>query len=329
MFNFTPFDIEKQELEAFFETYNLCFGEKIDAAYLKWKYCDNPAGRVIAFEATHNDHFAGFYGSIPEYYFINNIKVRVYQAVDAIIHPDYRKKRLFTMLVEKTQEEVSRQYPDSFAIAVPGSNSFHGFVNKLNWKCIHHFSYIFINKHTFKLANTLVKKEEFYIHDIASFASPGIVDFLSRTQKQGAKIKPLIDPDFLDWRIKKNPLKKYSSVSFNKESTVKGIVIYSIHKKNRCCIEWIAADPDQYKNILRAFCDLIFNHKTVNFIYTWKPVSPLMTRSMRRIGFITNPFKKGPFSYKVPFIIHTNKNEINNVNLSDIENYELQPIIQD
>lgn len=329
MFNVNSYDPEKQEQSSFFNTYKACFGQQTNEAYLKWKYRDNPAGILIAFEATHQNDLAGFYGLIPEQYIVAGKKIIVYQSVDTMTHPAYQKKGLFTLLAEKTYSALDEQKQETFLIGIPGSNSLHGFTNKLGWSCIHHISYSFIQKTIFKLLHSASKKTEFFTREILSFDTAEIADFLSGIQTPGPKIKQLVDVPFLEWRIMQNPTKKYSSISVHNKNELAGIVIYSMDKKNKCFIEWIGAQEHNYKQVLHVFCKFIFKSSKASFIYTWQPVQKNTKRMMASLGFLVNPFNSGPFSYKVPFIIRTTKSEINAVNLSNIHNYELQPILQD
>src|SRR5688572_26250181 len=102
LFKFRLYDFEKPEELA--EIFELCFGQKFSSRYFNWKYLDNPAGKAIAFVAEHNNHIAAFYGVIPEYYLVNNKKEIVYQSMDTMTHPEYRKSGLFTKLANLTYE---------------------------------------------------------------------------------------------------------------------------------------------------------------------------------------------------------------------------------
>src|ERR1700744_6776893 len=90
---FKQYDFEN--LDDLTEIYQRCFGTKPSLHYFKWKYMENPAGKAVAFVALHNGTIAGFYGVIPEYYRINGQVQTIYQSMDTMTHPDYRRMGLF------------------------------------------------------------------------------------------------------------------------------------------------------------------------------------------------------------------------------------------
>ncbi len=330
MFDYALFNLHTFNRKGFSDMYDLCFGQTVKEDYFKWKYQDNPAGKMIGFTASESGIVAGFYGVIPENYLISGKPCVVYQSMDTMTHPSFQKKGLFTALAEKTYGELDTKDSRTFIIGIPGSNSYYGFVHKLNWKSLHHFSFTFIHRSVFKALTFLTSLNTFAIKKIDTFFDASVVDFLNASRKKDNKIRPVIDSDFLNWRIKKHPHIHYESLGFYDKEHLKGIVIHHTTENATCFIDWLeTTDEQDTKIILRSFCKHIFSESSFQFIYSWKPLNAKYSAAYRRAGFITNYFKKGPFSYKVPFIIYSKTNEINGVNLLDIHNYDLQPIIQD
>jgi hypothetical protein len=327
-FTYSAFDFSTFNEEGFSSMYKLCFGREVNARYFRWKYKENPAGKMIGFIAISNGTLAGFYGVIPEQYFIGGRLYTIYQSMDTMTHPDFQKKGLFTTLAEMTYAEVLRKDPNTLIIGIPGSNSYHGFVNKLQWKALHHFSFGFLPRTLFKLKQSFSAKSLYRTEKISDFATFAVAAFLDK-QKPDSRIQQQTSPEFLNWRISQHPVMKYTSLGFYINDILKGIVICHMNEDGKCFIDWIKAESIDYTSVLQAFCTYTFKEHEPPFIYGWHPIERSQQSAFRATGFLRNSFSRGPFSYRVPFIIYSRTNEINGVHLSDIHRYDLQPIIQD
>lgn len=83
------------------------------------------------------------------------------------------------------------------------------------------------------------------------------------------------------------------------------------------------------KNIPFSVFDFILNtHQEITYIYTWNPLNVSYRKALSSIDFMKNPCNKGSFSYKIFFIIYSKNYETHNVNVTNIANYDLQPIVQ-
>ncbi|MEY4604304.1 MAG: hypothetical protein RIT43_1596, partial [Bacteroidota bacterium] len=74
---------------------------------------------------------SGFYGGFP-FYLVNQKgeKKKVFQAIDLLTHPNYRKKGLFLWNADNTAEQANKLGIEMF-FAFPNANSYHGFFNKI------------------------------------------------------------------------------------------------------------------------------------------------------------------------------------------------------
>ena len=89
-------------LGRFRELYRRCFDRVVDERYFTWKYCDNPAGSFVGFEAVHKGKTIASYGVIPEPYLADGKKVLAWQSMDTMTDPDYQRRGLFISLAKKT-----------------------------------------------------------------------------------------------------------------------------------------------------------------------------------------------------------------------------------
>ncbi len=112
----------------------ICFKMEVDDEYFKWKYFDNPAGDVIAYVALHGGQVIAIAGIIPEWYWDNGEKVKIYQAIDTMTHPDFRRAGLFAKLAMMCYNEIANE--NYIIVAFPVPASYSGFVQKLGWEVV-------------------------------------------------------------------------------------------------------------------------------------------------------------------------------------------------
>ncbi len=73
-----------------------------------------------------------FYGVVPCFAIAGDRKILIAQAVDAITHPDHRRKGLFEKIVALTTELALKE-GIHFIYGVPNDLSYQGFIKKFNW----------------------------------------------------------------------------------------------------------------------------------------------------------------------------------------------------
>lgn len=318
-----------ENLIRFSEMMELSLGLIVDENYFEWKYIKNPAGEVIAFEALDGEKSVGFYGVIPEWYIVNGEKIKIYQSMDTMVHPDYRRRGLFTSLANMTYDYINQYEDNTFIIGIPGMNSLPGFVQKLNWQNIHNFDYVFNHRVKFNLQMIGKKNKSITLQKLQKFDHD--FDIFIATKYQSPKaITKFLSKEILNWKILLHPYHQYYPLKVILDGKVIGYLIYRILDEKRCFIDYFDLVEE---NLLNQYTNNIiqelFKLSDASFIYTWKNTSPILQRTYSKSGFIKNPYKKGPFSYKVPFIVYSNKKEINGIDCFNIENFDIQPILQD
>ncbi len=326
-----PFEIRLVSLEnlnRLSEMFYLCLGRKVGTEYFEWKYKNNPSGSVIAFEAVHNNIIAGFYGVIPEVYIVGGKEVLVYQSMDTMTHPDFQKKGLFTTLARKTYNYLQEINEQVYITGIPGSNSFHGFVNKLNWKNTHNFKYIFIHKLLSKASTLFCTYSDWnfsYTKEIDLELEQLLAYFL--TTDRGILQK--IDKQVLEWKVLHHPFKEFKIVKIYNRKLLAGYCVLSIDEKNDIKIE-ILKLKDTVKNAVPALTHFLFqtNHDS-HLVYTWTPTNKKLKSLYKQAGYFANPYKKGPFSYRIPFIVYSNVKKIEDFSWFNPDHFDIQPLMQD
>lgn len=310
------------------EMFHLCLGRKVDENYFVWKYLKNPSGTVCGFEALHGDNIAAFYGVIPEKYVWGQTHFLAYQSMDTMTHPGYQKRGLFVKLAKHTYSHLESQCADLLIVGVPGSNSFPGFVNKLNWKHIADIQYLFVTRFVFLCRNINRRLGSITTSYVSKFDNEEQA-FLDHFYLGVKQIRPFYDVATLNWKTFEHPFKKFKILRVRRDGVMEGIVIFSL-EGNKAKIELadflehVPTTEMLYASIRRIFAD----HAEIQQIYTWMPSRGDLLTAYPKLGFLKNPFSKGPFSYRIPFIVYGNKlaayptNELKKL-------FDFQPLIQD
>jgi GNAT superfamily N-acetyltransferase len=326
--------LENENLGGLIETYKECFGIDVDEDYFKWKYYKNPCGEAVCFIALDGRKVGAFYGVIPEIYEINGKKIKVYQSMDTMTHPNYQRRGLFTKLANLTYQHILDNEGKLILTGIPGGNSYPGFVKKLGWKDIHQFSFVFLHKTIFKLKKLLAKREKINIKSVSSLTEDTTL-YLQNRPKSEKPIRPFLSAEFFEWRVFKNPNKKkyrdYKVLEiYDTNNQIIGICVYILDDKNRCYLEFLEFNKSEdYINSISPLMEYLFATHHTDFVYSWDPQDVFLRTGFKKAGFIKNPFNKGPFSYKVPIIIRSEPAQYENLDWYDIENFNIQPLMQD
>ena len=130
--------VDEVSLQEILQLMRLAFeghAEKFNLEYMRWQYADNPAGKIIGFNAYMGDVLAAHYVTMPIYMNINGQKTLGVLSLNTATHPEHRGKRLFTLLADKTYEYAAEN-GYKFVIGVANAQSTHGFLKHLKFKLI-------------------------------------------------------------------------------------------------------------------------------------------------------------------------------------------------
>lgn len=110
-----------------------------DPAFLKHQYFENPAGDALIELAIdpRNGNLAGQYVVQPQIMHICGENKKCVLSLNTLTHKNYRGQRIFVGLAEKTYERAEKNGYE-FVYGAPNPNSYHGFMNDLSFKDIHH-----------------------------------------------------------------------------------------------------------------------------------------------------------------------------------------------
>ena len=167
-------------LKAVPELSSVVHGQRgITKSIIEWKYINNPSGKAHVWIASdiNNNKIVGTYALCPWKMNCNGKNYDAVQAVDAMVHPDYRKMGIFTQL-QKTAIKDLENSEYKIAISFPPANSYLGHI-KAGWiKVGNLFDYTFIMRPVDKIfdknAYKFIKKtflDEIYYRGICMMYS--------------------------------------------------------------------------------------------------------------------------------------------------------------
>jgi hypothetical protein len=323
--NFEISKVDHLDYEMYINIFKNCFNIDVNSTYFDWKYFSNPIGKMIGFEAKSGNQLAAFYGVMPEEYWIDNQKKMVFQSMDTMTNPDFRNNGLFVKLAEITYEKVQADKKELLLIGVPGSNSLYGFTKKLGWTQVKNINYTFCNRflnYTFNFSSA--KNYKFKL--LESYDSK--YDLFQENTKRKWMVQKVFSSDLLNWKIIKHPFQKFLNFEIEENNKTVGYIILKEVDANNHLIYYYDFLNDEYcLNALPSFASYFFKHYSTKNLFTWEPNSLNDRKSFKAAGFKVNPFKKGPFSYRIPLIIKSTDSKFSDSIKTD--NFFLQPIIQD
>lgn len=137
MINFLPIKFDDSTLLEYVSLFSVCFpkSDKYNLNYLRWLYCENPAGLAVGFDAWDKGELIAHYVCIPAHASVGGDTVNVLLSLNTATHPAYQGKGLFTKLAEMTYIAGADRGFDS-VYGVANANSTPGFIRKLGFQLI-------------------------------------------------------------------------------------------------------------------------------------------------------------------------------------------------
>ena len=316
------------DLGALNEIYVKSFGAGGSTPYFQWKYLDNPAGKAIAYVAEADGKVAAFYGVIPEYWYIGGDKRILHQSMDTMTHPDHRGKGLFPKLAQMVFERIREETGGLLVIGYPGPTSYAGFVSKLKWKSMVEMKYLFAYKRMFKGATLLRGNSWATVQDVVTY--PAEMDAFFAAHE--GPVKPFtkyLDRALLEWRLSTQSSTRYERCLVWADGRIVGHCAYRVDNDGRIFI--LLADflkPPYFSKYLGDVVAHLFKRPGIRAVHTFHSSLSEVEAGYRRLGFVSNPFTRGPFSYRTPLIVLADPPK-QGPDPYDLANWDVQPIMRD
>jgi len=136
-FRFTLAKTDSNSINQYAELFKLCFpsATHLNEENLKWLYHDNPAGKMIGFNAYSGNTLAAHYGCIPTDIVLHGKRNKALLSLNTATHPQYQGNGLFSTLANQTYKHAI-QNNFSSVIGVANQSSTHGFVKRLGFQLV-------------------------------------------------------------------------------------------------------------------------------------------------------------------------------------------------
>lgn len=301
------------------EMYQACFGVNPGEAYFRWKYLENPAGRVVAFEARQGEQLAAFYGLLPEALELEGQPLLCYQSMDTMTHPDFQRRGLFTRTAQAALQHLADREGRARLYGIPGARSLPGF-RKLGWRELPPLPLIF--QHSTLLR--ALAPQEVAVRRIDCW-EPCLDQYFSSKARAHGPIRRALNPEYLQWRVFDHPMTRLELHALFSGSAVAGICLSRRMTPSRSLVYLLEArDPELACDTGRSLLAGLARER-FGWIYAWQTEDAGFGRAFESLGFLRNPLGLGPFSHRVPRILHQLGSERDWGNAS----IDWQPIMQD
>lgn len=131
-FNFFIFDPKKHGhyIDDFLETASLAHGHAVKSLeWFHWKFFKNPYGETILACAAHNNKLIGCIAFGMQPYVINGVEYSGVLQYENFVHPDYRRRGIFSTLLKMAEEEaIEREV--CIMLNFPNPMSIQGFIKR-------------------------------------------------------------------------------------------------------------------------------------------------------------------------------------------------------
>lgn len=230
--------------------YKIVYANK-ETHKFEWLYKKNPSGRADIFIARDQETntVIASYTVIPMRIWFEDREMLIGQAIDGMVHPDYRKKQVFNRIIKKALTHLKNRY--ELLIGFPNNMSVNSLL-KANWKTLGHFVTYSLPLKTEVITKTFFKKAltkkllyplinpslriyiEFHRKAVRTKRNCSLIPLkkddieVKRIQKQIIKINSILtvrDIPFVKWRFQINPHNNYIFLQYLVEDNFKGYII--------------------------------------------------------------------------------------------------------
>ena len=301
MSNYSIRKLKNDEFHLLLPLMRDCFGMNVNVEYFEWKFIKNPAGFVEGFIAIAEDgEVAAYYGAIPELYLLEGVVTTIFQSGDTMTHPKHRRRGLFEKLALHCYAHLE-SLDKLFLIGFGGEKSTPGLL-KFGWKHIFNVKHYFYPK---ALSLLKIATESGNIIQINDHSEISDLILKSNSRSDFHSYKTV---NIFNWRLS-NPLYNYKTIAYKslgQNGMLTSYLSYYISVDKIVLFDFYFQDPESGK-ILTGYLKNLLPKSPYKGIVAFCQEGSLYANTIRKLRFISNPFKKGPLSYKTPFLIYTNK----------------------
>lgn len=320
----------KEDLNSLPELTSLCFGRQAAPAFYFWKYYENPEGEVIAHVAKdENGNLVGFWGMIPDSYYINSEKVTVYHVCDSMTHPRYRRQGIFESLANLGTDEL-RERGNLLVKVFPGQMAHPAYGQKLGWR---DFGRI---RPSFKVSLQLQLERIWHRltptggtgRIVESDTIPEDINEIDRLRSTRFPIIKTCNKNYLDWRLREPGLRHTITYCYQ-GGKLQGYCITCVENKSVLLIkDFFGTDVSVYRELFRRVFEKVSEERLLG-VYCWSNTGSVFSKLLRQNLFLKNPFNRGVMSYPLYFSVLADTRTPPGKFIYDPHNWHLLPIDYD
>ena len=309
-----------------------------DVNKFNWLYNDNPRGNadIVAAYDSSNLKIIGALSIIPMLTNYNSDQLLIGQAIDGMIHPEYRGRKIFDILIDEVFSQAKSKYnyltgfPNELASRIEIKKGWIKIGNFVNWSFPLNSKAVvgtltekpIIGPIVEMIADLPIKIYDNYHLKISKQSNTNIVEIKNKQIKIDNivslinNINPIMlvrDPDFIRWRLQSLPVNNYRIFCYYNNEELLGYFCYKSVNQSAEVVDFIIS-PEP-KNIEGAL-SLLIEHcrkEQFNAVHFQLSEYAYCNPSLKKCGFIkrksdqiiiiypTNPKNKIP-DYKSCYI---------------------------
>jgi len=276
-----------------------------------WLYESNPSGPADIFlvREPDSDRVIATYVIMPMRIWYHDRTIKIGQAIDGMVHPDYRRKRIFNSIQQKLNDKLRERY--EFLIGFPnrlalnpllkaGATAFgplatYSFPLTSRFLARHPATVsIFHDILSLILKPAIVLHKKFYLGRVKTDGYrlvPAKEDEINSTQtyqniRKSHPIMAVRDRDFIIWRFFSVPVSKYIYLQFYHENQILGYIGIRFEHKAVAVVDFcIDSDIDDQLRALKLlirFCE----ERRVKSVHFQLSEACYCVKALTRAGFI-------------------------------------------
>lgn len=309
----------------------------------EWRYERNPyQNKPIIFLAFSGDLLVGFRAYLIQYFCISGKQITVISPADTIIHPEYRRRGLISMLNKHSLDVIYSEYPkDSILLNTTTSKHAMPTYIKFDWyPCSnrnkvygYRFSVINIIRYLLKsrIKSDVINRTSFSDANLRYEVSNEIntikiLEFIQQ-HKDKARFTNLRDEEFFNWRYSYESDKNICCTCYFNESIVGYIIMKRISNHQISIEEFLAIDSKTLRIMFKVIQKKMNLPIMRTIIYSNRD-----KRTMKSCGFLveSNMYIKIFKKQRFPVLVRPTKPNlsesdffIHGTDIRDIENWQL------
>jgi len=319
------------------------FSESEIIELFEWRYERNPYNsKPIIILAFSGDTLVGFRAYLIQYFIISNKKMTVISPADTIIHPEYRRRGIHSMLNKQSLEKLHLEYPNNSILlnTTTSKNAMPAYL-KADWSPCSHKNKVYGYRFSiFNIFKSLLKKDKnshrvdempFSHADLIfeitkNINKRKIIEFI-KINRDKSKFTNIRDELFFDWRYSHEQNKYLMMLCYSNKTMLGYAIIKKSSNYEYSIEEYLTADDKVLRLMLKAIQRKMKIPILRTIIFSKEDY-----QKMKLCGFFmeSNLYIKIFKKQRFPVLVRPTKPNLSNddfliggIDIRDIENWKL------